>query len=167
MTKFQVGDTIAYRGGPNTIYPVGYGYSLWFEPGDLFTVVKALKTVVHVRPVETESTDVFSLTYDQVVAPEDYRPLGQAPSGGIAIDDPRISWIWDDVNSLAKAWNLCSEFNRFTRALDLPGPIKTFNGKVKITEDMTVTVKVEARSQAEADRLASERYERATVGSDD
>ncbi len=80
------------------------------------------------------------------------RPLGQVPEGGIEPDDPRVAWIFEDAGRLADRLGLCSDFDRIAEGIGAPGRERIFTITFDVTEGMSLTAKVTARSRKQAEQ---------------
>ena len=74
----------------------------------------------------------------------------EAPEGGIAIDDPRIDWIWRKIAAYASYRGYCDEFDSLCDDLGIPGREREFTVEHTIG-GYAVRSRVTARSQVEAD----------------
>ena len=74
----------------------------------------------------------------------------EAPEGGIAIDDPRIDWIWRKIAAYASDRGYCDEFDSLCDDLGIPGREREFTVEHTIG-GYAVRSRVTARSQVEAD----------------
>lgn len=74
----------------------------------------------------------------------------EAPEGGIAIDDPRIDWIWRKIAAYASYRGYCDEFDSLCDDLGIPGREREFTVEHTIG-GYAVKSRVTARSQVEAD----------------
>ena len=74
----------------------------------------------------------------------------KASDGEIAIDDPRIDWIWRMVADYANRVGYCNEFDSICEELGIPGREREFNVQHTIG-GYAVRSRVTARSQVEAD----------------
>ena len=74
----------------------------------------------------------------------------EAPEGGIAIDDPRIDWIWRKIAAYASYRGYCDEFDSLCDDLGIPGREREFTVEHTIG-GYAVRSRVAARSQVEAD----------------
>lgn len=94
------------------------------------------------------------------------RKLGETPEGMIAIDDPRIDWIWRDAAQYAANRGYCGYYDSIASELGIPGRERNF--KVKATvHGMLGTFSVKARSKAEAERLFAAKVEAANVSAEE
>jgi hypothetical protein len=80
------------------------------------------------------------------------RKLMEKPEDGdhISVDDPRIAWIWEDIAKHAQTQRYCSEFDRITTALGLPGREREISITMKIN-NVTIGATARARSPKEAE----------------
>lgn len=118
-----------------------------YSKGDEFEVtsVRSGGRTVNVRPLAKHDTAVFKMDVaDLRLVP---RRVGQVPPGGIAPEDERIAWIFEDAARMADRLGLCSDFDRLCDALGLPGREREFTVQVARAEGITVTARVVARSR--------------------
>jgi hypothetical protein len=87
------------------------------------------------------------------------RKLGEKPDGDehIAIDDPRIAWIWEDISKFAQVQRYCHEYDRITQALGIPGRLRDITVQTK-HNGVNLTATVKARSEAEAKLKIAEAF---------
>lgn len=79
------------------------------------------------------------------------RRVGEAPEGMIAIDDPRIDWIWKDAAVIADREGYCSYYDSIVNKLGAPGRERDFNVKATVNGIVgTFSVKARSRREAEA-----------------
>ena len=95
------------------------------------------------------------------------RQLGEVPEGDhIAIDDPRIDWIWRDAAKVATDNGYCGYYDTIASKLGIPGRERTF--KVKATvHGLLGTFSIKARSKAEAECLFAAQIESANVSAEE
>ena len=140
------------------------------------TVTIPAGTVVNVRRVSTHKVMVRSngrvawvpKSYFAPVDPNAPRPrkLGETPEGMIAIDDPRIDWIWRDAAKYASDRGYCGYYDSIAGELGIPGRERNF--KVKATvHGITGTFNVKARSKVEAERLFAAKIEAAGISAEE
>lgn len=95
-----------------------------------------------------------------VISPEIVRPvprmIGEIPEGGIAPEDPRIAWLFEDASRMADRLGLCRDYDRLCEALGIPGRIRTFTISILSADGIEVTAKVQARSKRLAEMRVRE-----------
>lgn len=84
------------------------------------------------------------------------RKLGQMPEEGdhISQHDPRLQWLWRDVAEAVERSGLCSEYDKLTRTLDIPGRMREYS-IIRTINGLEVAVKVKAHSRSEAEQLVN------------
>lgn len=117
--------------------------------------VTAYKAVVRF-PV-SETTDVsFWIPKEELVFADPDRPkprkIGEVPEGGIAADDPRLNWLWEDAATLAKQQGYCGHYDRLTNELGIPGRPRSFKVTGKVGS-LSVSGNYTARSRDEAEAM--------------
>lgn len=150
--------------GPYIGYP-GYGSNIRvIASGKNVTVQKIGKSSVWLRGVTNGKGNVRSRT-KSIVVPKDELPnyidvdtpavpkrkLGETPEGDhIAINDPRIAWIWKDTGAAANKYGLCSTYDSFADKLGIPGREREFTVTRNIG-GFSVRRKFLAQSQSDAE----------------
>jgi hypothetical protein len=81
------------------------------------------------------------------------RRLGEMPPDGIAPDDPRVAWIFEDAARLADRRGYCNVFDAITDELNLPGRVRKFTLTYEVVPGVKLQAKIEARSRALAEDL--------------
>lgn len=93
------------------------------------------------------------------------RMIGEIPEGGIAPEDQRIAWLFEDAGRMADRLGLCKDYDRLCDALGIPGRVRSFTISVFSAEGIEVTAKVQARSKRLAEIQVREQLTRtATAG---
>lgn len=85
------------------------------------------------------------------------RRLGSKPDDTpelthIAIDDPRIQWLFNDMGAYAEREGYCSQYDALCAKLGIPGRPREFKTGTTIN-GIYVTAQVKARSQREANEM--------------
>lgn len=130
----------------------GYG-RVSYSAGDELQVTSMRSSTINVRPVR--GGRVFTIARTHVQKPA--RKIGEIPPGGIAPEDPRIAWIFDDAARLANRLGLCPDFDRIMDALGAPGRTRTFKVDVASEDGITITATIEARSRRLAESKLREK----------
>jgi hypothetical protein len=159
--SFNVGDVVEFT----TDYSdYAINTSLWVvvDKGSIGKVVKIFKTRIHVEGIEGKDVRVLTVPLDsdggsyylQKSDAEYVRPrqFGEVPDGGLSPSDPRLDWLWEDANALAKEWGLCSDYQNMVKALGIPGPIRSISVSREI-DGFKVSRKYKARSKEEAEKM--------------
>lgn len=152
----------------------GTGESLSLERGTQFNITRVYSNRVMVRTVERfrERRDAWThitrarsftiakedLDYDSsvgTVTPP--RRLGQKPHDTddviyVSIDDPGIQWLFEDMGRYATDQGWCPQYDALCARLGIPGRPRPFNVN-RTVNNINLTTTVQARSQAEANRL--------------
>lgn len=149
MTVHQKGDYVAAVGNGSGSLAQGYG-RVSYSYGDEL-LVTSIRAGGHLNVRHAGGGRVFSIAASRVRRIP--RMIGEIPEGGIAPEDPRISWLFEDAARMADRLGLCKDFDRICDALGVPGRIRTFNITVMSAAGIEVTAKVQARSR----RLAEQR----------
>lgn len=105
---------------------------------------------VYFNPQNSEQFESIFETLD----PNAPRPrqIGEAPEGGISIDDPRIAWIWEDAAKVATKARHCAEYDRLCDELGAPGRERNFTVK-RTVNGFEVSKKFKATSKKHAERM--------------
>lgn len=145
MSAYKKGDTVvvAHKGFG---YFVSGGGGSYYDIGDELLVTSTRSAgYLNVRPAPPADGLVFKIPTESVrrVA----RMIGEVPEGGIAAEDPRIAWIFEDAGRMADRLGLCGDFDRLCDAVGLPGRVRTFAIPIMSSDGIAVTAKVEARSR--------------------
>lgn len=83
------------------------------------------------------------------------RKLGETPEGDhIAIDDPRIMWIWEDAGKVADNNGYCPTYDKLAEELGAPGRERTYKVWTEIN-GLKARVEVKARSKKLAEAHVS------------
>jgi len=82
------------------------------------------------------------------------RKLGTTPTDGdvIAIDDPRVQWIWEDLAAYATRQHWCSQYDQLAEGVGIPGRTRTFSVSRRVG-NLDIRASFEARSEAEAEAM--------------
>lgn len=164
---FAVGQDVTVERGFTGQDAVGWHRSVTVPAG----------TVVNVRRVSTHKVMVrmggnvlwASKEFFAPVDPNAPRPrkLGETPEGDhIAIDDPRIDWIWRDAAKYATNRGYCGYYDSIASELGIPGRERNFKVKATVS-GLTGTFSVKARSKAEAERLFAAKVDAASISAEE
>lgn len=159
---FQKGQTVTFAHSTSGSRASGWGGSRQFRQGDRAEVTRVNRNTLTVKVINGYS---YNVNRSALATPNGEtwvpappappkpkpRPLGQKPEGDhIAIDDPRIAWIWADAEKAAGGY--CREYDNITDRLGIPGRMRDMRVNLKIAGiDIVATVK--ARSTKEAEEL--------------
>lgn len=151
-----------------TGYPVGGGGVTSFTAGSTVRVTRIFKESVWLKGVgvsygskvdrtvpfyphsEGSYDRYFGLTDPNAPKP---RKLGEVPEGDhIAIGDPRIQWIFDDMATYADNSGYCSTYDTLADELGIPGRPRDFTISETIN-GFVIKKKYKARSRVEAQAL--------------
>jgi len=163
---FQKGQTVTFAQRQTGLSASGYGTSHVFSAGDTAEVTTVRRNTITVRiettlygtrgkysfnvPREALNTPNGEVWVAPPAKPKP-RPLGQKPEGDhIAVDDPRIAWIWKDAERAAGSY--CHEYDRITNRLGIPGRLRDIRVDTTIN-GITITAHIKARSEKEAEAL--------------
>ncbi len=142
MTTIEKGMLVAAIAGGRGSLVRGYGTQS-YRAGDEFTVTTRRGSIVNLRPLASGNVIRLHVSEVRPVA----RQIGEVPPGAITPEDPRIAWLFEDAERLARRMGLCADFDRITDALGVPGRERTFTVQVASAAGIEVTAKVTARSQ--------------------
>lgn len=142
MTAIEKGMLVAAIAGGRGSLVRGYGTQP-YRAGDEFTVTSTRGDHLNLRPLAGGL--IIRLDPAKVRLVE--RQIGEVPPGAITPEDPRIQWLFEDAERLARRMGLCSDFDKITDALGVPGRERTFTVQVASAAGVEVTAKVTARSQ--------------------
>jgi hypothetical protein len=78
------------------------------------------------------------------------RKLGEVPEGGIAPDDPRLAWLWEDAAKFAQKKGYCGQYDALTSALGIPGREREFKITTTVA-GLEIKTSIRARSKQEAE----------------
>lgn len=92
----------------------------------------------------------FTVPKEAVTAWEG-RELGQTPEGGIAVDDPRIAWLWEDLTEAAIQTGNRMEWRAISDLLGVPGEEREFKVSKKVN-GLTINTRISAKSRPEAEQ---------------
>ena len=143
MADFENGDyvTAAVSGSGRMVR--GYGRVAFNAGQELQITSRARGPMVNVKLPPSGS--VFSI--ERAKLRHVTRSIGEVPDGGIAVDDPRIAWMFEDAGRLADRLGLCRDYDRLCDALGAPGRLRTFTLKFETAQGIEITAKVLARSK--------------------
>lgn len=104
---------------------------------------------------EERSGNIYHETWNSLVNSADPnaprpRKLGDVPEGGIAPDDPRLKWLWEDAAKVATQRGYCNQYDVVCNTLNIPGRPRSRRvsvqvGKVKMSGTFMATSTAEAR----------------------
>lgn len=155
MSVFEKGqEVVAIRGGTARTVRGFDAYS--YEVGDEFVVTSVRRAGW--LSVRRASSHGVVMTIDERHVRRTPRMIGQVPEGGIAPEDPRIAWIFEDAARMADRLDLCGDFDRLCDALGLPGRMRKFTISLVVRDGIEVTAKVEARSRRLAEMRVREQF---------
>lgn len=182
MTDFQKGQTITFAEEVNALSSSGYKSRRVFQRGDTAEVTTVRKNTITVRVAnpnfgnptsawggrDTTKFYSYNVPRSSLVAPngeawdESAKPkpkprkLGEVPEGGIAPDDPRLAWLWEDAAKVANKSGYCGYYDRIADELNIPGRKRDIS--VSVTHaGITFTATVQARSRKEAEAKIREK----------
>lgn len=156
---FQKGQTVTFARQANGTRASGWGAGHTFRSGDRATVTRVTRNTLTVRHANGYSYNVRRDTLNTpngevwVVPPPKPKPrqLGETPEGNhIAIDDPRIAWIWKDAEKAAGGY--CREYDNITDRLGIPGRLRDIRINTTIN-GIQVTATVKAQSTKDAEKI--------------
>ena len=179
MTDFTKDQTVTFAEDVTAQRASGYGHSKTFRRGDTATVSTVRKDTITVRVAnpnyglevgqwggkDRTKTFSYNVPRSSLIAPngevwEDKpkpknRKLGEVPEGGIAPDDPRLAWLWEDAAKVADRSGYCSYYDRIADQLDIPGRLRDIGVSIK-HNGVTLTATVKARTRKEAEEKIRE-----------
>lgn len=177
MTDFQKGQTVTFAEEVNALSSSGYKSRRTFQRGDTAEVTTVRKNTITVKVAnpnfgnptsawggrDTTKFYSYNVTRSSLVAPNGeawdesakppkpkIRKIGEVPEGGIAPDDPRLAWLWDDAAKVADRSGYCSYYDRIAEQLDIPGRVRDIGVSIK-HNGVTLTATVKARTRKEAE----------------
>mgnify|MGYP000470412693 CR=1 FL=1 len=168
---FVKGQTVTFARNARGTSASGYGSAHPFSAGDTAEVTRVNRHTITVKTAVTvygqRGMYSFNVPRDSLEAPNGEtfvpidkpkpRKLGVTPEGNhIAIDDPRIAWIWKDAAKLASNTGYCSQYDSLTDKLGIPGRERDFRVNATVA-GMQVTAVVKATSQKLADQIFKEK----------
>lgn len=153
MSSFKKGTYVTTVGAGSGRLVQGYG-SISYVRGEELIVTSITSTGVNVK--KSNGGRVFRVAFNAIENPA--RAVGEVPAGGIAADDPRIAWIFEDAQRLADRLGLCRDFDRIAEAVGVPGRVRVYTVKLGVGEGLEITAKVEARSRPQAQQMILERF---------
>lgn len=139
------GDELEFDADGRHEYVRRYGM-VRVKKGDLFVVTSKAEGRLWGR--HQGQSYVIAVEYGQVSYPS--RSLGEVPEGMIDPEDPRLQWLWEDAGKLATRLDLCSDYDRLTEALGIPGRMRVWTIEFESVDGVQLTAKVEARSKRQA-----------------
>lgn len=158
MTAYASGDIVVATQKDYGFYVRGGG-AHYYEPGEELIITSARSAGhLNVRPAPPSNGSVFRIPTAHVR--HETRKVGQVPPGGIPAEHPGLEWLWEDAGRMAERLGLCGDYDRLCDALGIPGRIRTFTVSLLVDDGITVTAKVEARSE----QLAQERVRERLTG---
>jgi hypothetical protein len=171
MTENQTALEFAWQKGQVVRTPVASETSDYYyktKPGEDYVITRVYKNRMEVRGNVTYGAGSYRgadqyrtvTVLKTAVVPADgttLRRLGEKPKGDyISPDDPRVAWIFEDAATLAKMSGLCSDYDRLTAELGIPGRERSFTVNATV-KGLPVAVKVKARSRTEAEALVKDK----------
>lgn len=179
MTDFTKGQTVTFTSAVTAHRASGYGDSKNFKRGDEAEVSSVRKETITVKVPnpnlggkdkwgDTDRTKLHSYnvprsslaapngeTWTEVPKPKP-RKLGEVPEGGIAPDDPRLAWLWEDAAKVANKSGYCGYYDRIADELNIPGRNRDISVSI-MHAGITFTATVQARSRKEAEAKIREK----------
>jgi hypothetical protein len=138
--------------------------SAWVRKRDELEVLHVYKDArIKVKNLHADRAgSVFIIPISDVEGP--LRPLGVAPEGAIAADDPRIDWIWEDAERVANISGFCHEYDRLLKMMHLPGRLRTHTVKMASADGIEIVARVKARSLRQAEERLRQQMNAHAVG---
>ncbi|WP_091232538.1 hypothetical protein [Microbacterium sp. 3J1] len=156
MATYARGEyVVAKRSGSGALYQ-GYGRVSYDAGAELEITSIRSSGMLNVR--HAGGGRVFVVGADAVRPVP--RLIGQIPEGGIAPEDPRVAWVFEDAGRMADRLGLCKDYDRLCDALGIPGRVRSFTISVFSAEGIEVTAKVQARSKRLAEIQVREQLSR-------
>jgi hypothetical protein len=150
--RFEKGDfVLATEDGRGPLWQ-GYG-TITFKAGEEL-IVTSDRSRLTVNVKRSGGSRVFQIPREKLRVAS--RKVGEVPEDGIAPDDPRIAWLFDDAAKLAERMGLCHDYDRITDALGIPGRTRTFTIEIELQGGLKISAKVEARSRKLAEQTLRE-----------
>ena len=158
---YQKGQRVTFNADTRGESPNGYSRRT-FAAGDAVVVTRIYRERITIRG---DNGKAFNVNRSALHAPngEVYvrpepspdrpkpRKLGTTPEGDhIAINDPRIAWIWADAEKVSASY--CSVYDEITNKLGIPGRMRDIRVNMKIN-GIDVTGVIKARSSKDAEAL--------------
>lgn len=151
MNEYEKGQYVVAKAAGTASLVRGYGHAS-YRAGEELLITSTSRDFLNVRSAGGGS--VFRLTRDRVRPVP--RMIGEIPEGGIAPEDPRIAWIFEDAGRMADRLGLCRDYDRLCEAVGIPGRVRTFAISIMSGDGLEVTAKVEARSRRLAEMRVRE-----------
>lgn len=191
--EVSVGDTVILTRRLERQYRVNTNQTFDIEAGDRFIVTRVFAESLMIRSLRTYSVPVSyhreeknvsfqvnraSLMFEDenYVPPPPPRKLGTKPEDSedipfihIAIDDPGIQWLWDDMGKFAEQQGYCSQYDALCAKLGIPGRPRDFTVRTTV-KGIQLSTTVLARSQRDANQIVHDALaqpESIEVGSDE
>lgn len=151
-----------------------YGYGYTVSPGDIGVVTRVTRNMVLVRfpgfewnggrsSLPNQDRSGWFNKQDMIPAdpnaprPPRPRQFGETPEGMIAIDDPRIDWIWEDAAAIATKKGYCGVYDELADMIGAPGRERDFKIKRKVNGIEGVFT-IRARSRRLAEKALDESF---------
>ncbi len=152
---FRVGDQVELLTAQELeVFGAYYSNGRRYPEGSPFLVTRIYTQRMIVRDTgNNQSFQVWKRDF-QHVDPNRPQPrkIGTMPEEGehLAINDPRIQWIWDDMARYADGKSWCGQYDDLCKDIGIPGRPQDYL-VVRSMNGINFTTHVKARSQAEAE----------------
>lgn len=152
MSAFEKGQYVVSKRGGSGSLAQGYGRVSYSAGAELLITSVRRSGYLNVR--HAGGGRVFVIGTSEVRSVP--RMIGEIPDGGIAPEDPRIAWLFEDAGRMADRLGLCRDYDRLCDALGIPGRVRKFTISILAADGIEVTAKVEARSKRLAEMRVRE-----------
>lgn len=168
MVDFQKGQTVTFAKSHQGHSAGGYHGSKTFRKGATAEVTAVRKAKITVRVENTNRASweskfrSYNVDRDALEAPNGevwseadkpkVRKIGEVPADGIAPDDPRIAWIWEDAAKVARNSGHCWEYDNLVDKIGGIGRMRDITATFTV-DGVKISATVKARSNKEAEQI--------------
>lgn len=162
MTDFSKGQTVTFAENATGTQASNSWRTRGFTKGETAEVTTVRKKTITVK-IDNYS---FNVPRASLAAPNGEvwtdvpkpptRKIGETPADGIAADDPRLAWLWEDAAKLATRSGYCNVYDRIADELNIPGRLRNIEASITV-DGLTLSATVKARSRKEAQQKIREK----------